>query len=187
MKTIVKSLLISIIFVFYSCSSNNNNDEATNESINKHELISPVEKNDMIEESLLRNNDIARNYSAILGDVMHRNISLQDLEEVIPQTSNEFAIFYDSMSKETSPNAQRAPFHHADSLIAILAFRDSGEFFIRYLNMFYIADIDNSSEEYMENLFYGVDFAIDANYSKFIEMFNSMNDIQKECFSIFVR
>ena len=53
--------------------------------------------------------------------------------------------------------------------------------------MFYIADIDNSSEEYMENLFYGVDFAIDANYSKFIEMFNSMNDIQKECFSIFVR
>lgn len=131
-----------------------------------------------------------RNYSAVLGNIMQQDIlsiTLYDLEEVIPQTPKEFAVFYDSVSKETTLHRLERPYHIADSLIALYAFRDSGEFFIRYLNMYYISDIDNSDEVYMENLFYGVDFAIDANYTKFIKIFDSMSNAQKEIFSEFVK
>lgn len=160
---------------------------AADESINENELISNVVPNDMNEGSLLGDIDVIRNYGTILGSIVHHDIPIHDLKEVIPQTPTEFAVFYDSISKELYSNSQRKPFHYADSLIALFAFRDSSDFFIRFLNMYYIADIDNSSEEYMENLFYEVDFAIEANYTKFIKIFNSMSKYQKECFSSFVK
>ncbi len=189
MKMLLRIFIISFFLMSFSCTSKkekriieNRIDIISDSMLDAESYFDDVGREDDINET--------RNYKTVLDIIMQQDISLipsNKLEEVIPRTSKEFAIFYDLFSKETSPSRIERPYHIADSLIALYAFRDSGDFFIRYLNMYYISDIDNSDEVYMENLFYGVDFAIDANYTEFIRIFNSMSNAQKECFSSFVK
>lgn len=56
---------------------------AADESINENELISNVVPNDMNEGSLLGDIDVIRNYGTILGSIVHHDIPIHDLKEVI--------------------------------------------------------------------------------------------------------
>lgn len=146
-----------------------------------------------------KNNDEGRkNYKYILDSFSNSYgiksaLSVDELEEIMPKTRHEYAVYYKAFCKEKACHQKQEFLHHADSLIGVYGYKDSHNCFYILLNMFDMRDFiaydvclqKLYSDEYFENLFYAVDFATENNQKKFKKLFFSFDKKLRNEFECF--
>ena len=132
-----------------------------------------------------------RNYRNILDSfysiyLNNGKLKAVELEEIMPRTKREFKIYYNRYCSENIIPKRQSYLHYADSLIGIYSYRDSSNLLYFYLNMYRLLDNNYMDEGYLEDFFYGVDFATEKNEKKFKCFYYSLDKKQRETFSSFM-
>lgn len=179
---------------YYNPQSIEQEEEVYLDSTNETDSYAPQDyEYDSIGISFFVNADsIGRmNYKHILDSfsLIYNNnnkLEIEEIETIMPKTRREYNIYYKMYCSENH-NLQKQPFlHYADSLIGCYAYRDSLNCFYIRLNMFYMIDNDIMNERYIEDLFYGVDFATEDNQLKFKKLYYSFDKEMQKIFNEFL-
>ena len=146
---------ITWLFLLASCSANTSNKK---ESINQ--------------------TDSKRNYKLIIDDVIVRYsigkiVSLEDLQNAIPTTQDEFLLYYTYTYPDKKDEIRHA-FSKVDNEIGKNAANNRNGFLKLYLELSPLVD-----GEYAESYFDHVEFVIEKNKDIFCKVYNELSEKSK--------
>lgn len=137
---------------------------------------------DTIPQYFMRDDEDIRDYKLILDSFVDKysldsNLTISEVEILMPTTKTEFHIYYEKYTFEDSLGT----LHYATKELYNLACKDSSNCFYILLNMYRIENFESVNEDYLTRQFISIEDAIFLNHEKFKNLYSSFdNDLQKQ-------